>query len=111
MSGTTVLASLTTQDAFRNCAPFTKICRNIYKTTIDDAEDLYFAMPMYYLIGYNLNCSDMAGSLWFYSKDEAANFSADITNTDGFKYFRYKTKLLENTIAQPNPIQIKLIEF
>ena len=36
----------------------------------------------------------MIGSLWFYSKDEAADFNADIVNTDNFKSFKYKSKLL-----------------
>ena len=41
----------------------------------------------------------MTGSLRFYSKDKAANFNADITNNDAFKYFKYEDKLLGNTIA------------
>ena len=60
-------------------------------------------MPVYNLIEYSSNFSETTGSLWFYSKDEATNFNADITNTDDFKSFRYKTKLLGNTVAQPNP--------
>ena len=48
-----------------------------YGTTIDDAEDLHLAMPMYNLIGYSLNYSETTGSLWFYSKDEATNFNVD----------------------------------
>ena len=38
-----------------------------------------------------------------YSKDEATNFYADITNDDVFKSFKYKAKLLGNTIGQPAP--------
>ena len=34
-------------------------------------------MPMYNLLEYSSNYSDTAGSLWFYSEDEATNFSAD----------------------------------
>ena len=45
---------------------------------------------------------DTAGSLWFYSKDKATDFDADILNNDNnFKYFEYKVKLLEYTVAQP----------
>ena len=40
------------------------------------------------------------GSLWFYSKDEATNFNADIANDDNFKSFKYNAKLLGNTAAQ-----------
>ena len=46
-------------------------------------------MPVYNLIEYSSNYSETTGSLWFYSKDEATNFNADITNTDNFKSFRY----------------------
>ena len=42
------------------------------------------------------------GSLWFYSKDEATDFDADIlSNDNNFKYFKYKAKVLEYTVAQP----------
>ena len=60
-------------------------------------------MPMYSLIEYSLNYSETTGNLWFSSKDEATNLNADITNDNNFKSFRYKTKLLGNTIAQPAP--------
>ena len=46
---------------------------------------------MYYLIKYNLNYSETAGSLWFYSKDEATDFNANIANTNDFKSFKYIT--------------------
>ena len=39
--------------------------------------------------------SDATGSLCFYSKDEATNFSADIVNNNAFKFFKYNTKLLK----------------
>ena len=48
---------------------------------------------MYNLIEYSSNYSKTTGSSWFYSKDEAANFNADIGNDNNFKYFKYKTKL------------------
>ena len=56
-------------------------------------------MPTYNLIEYSSNCSETAGRLWFYSKDEATNFIADIANTDNFKSFKYNAKLLKNTVA------------
>ena len=37
--------------------------------------------------------------LWFYSKNEATNFNADIANDHNFKSFKYQVKLLENTVA------------
>ena len=51
---------------------------------------------MYNLIEYSWNYSERTGSLWFYSKDNATNFNADVDNNNNFKYFGYKTKLLEN---------------
>ena len=54
---------------------------------------------MYNLIEYSSNYSETAGRLWFFSKDEATNFNADIENTDDFKSFKYKAKLIENTVA------------
>ena len=70
-----------------------------------DAEDLNLVMPMYNLIEYSSNYSETTRSLWFYSKDEATNFNNDIENTDDFKSFEYKAKLLGNTVAQPAPNQ------
>ena len=54
-------------------------------------------MPMYDLLKYSSNYSDITGSLWFYYKDEATIFNNDIVNTDAFKSFKYMTKLLGNT--------------
>ena len=56
-------------------------------------------MPMYNLIKYSSNYSETKGSLSCYSKDEATDFNADIANTNNFKSFMYKVKLLENTEA------------
>ena len=70
-------------------------------TTINDAEDLDSVMPMYNLIEYSSNYSETTGSLWFYSKDEATNFNADVENNK-FRSFEYKAKLLGNTEADVN---------
>ena len=85
--------------AFKNCAPFTKCITKIDGTTIDDAEDSDLVMPMYNSIEYSSNYSERTGSLWFYSKDEAASFNADIANNNNFKSLEYKAKLLRNTEA------------
>ena len=59
---------------------------------------------MYKLLKYSSKYSDRTDSLWFYSK-EAINFNNDIENTDVFKPFKYKAKLLGDTVAQPQPNQ------
>ena len=60
---------------------------------------------MYNLLECSSNYSHTTGSLWFYSKDEATNFNADIAHNknDNFKSSDYKAKLLPNTVAQPAP--------
>ena len=45
--------NLATEVAFKNFTPFTKCIRKTSGTTIDDAEDLDLAMPMYNLIEYS----------------------------------------------------------
>ena len=96
----TVVAAPATQVAFKDCAPFSKCITKIDETTIDDAEDLDLVMPMYNLIEYGSNCSETTGSLWFYSKDEATNFNADIVHDNNFKSFEYLAQLLGNTASQ-----------
>ena len=66
-------------------------------------------MSIYNLIEYSSNYSERTGSLRFYSKDEATNFNANIANIDDLKSFKYKAKLLEDTVAQAS--QIILMEF
>ena len=95
----TVTAALPTQVSFRNGAPFIKCITKIDGTTIYDAEDFDLAMPMCNLIEYSSNSSETTGSLWFYSKDEASNFNVDIANGNTLKFFNYRTRLLENTVA------------
>ena len=56
-------------------------------------------MPVYNLIEYSSNYTETTGSLWFYSKDEATSFNADIANDNNFRSFKYKTKLLGNSEA------------
>ena len=99
----TVVVAPATQVSFKNCAPFIKCIKKIDWKTIGDAEDLDLVMPMYNLIEYILIYSERAGSLRFYSKDEATDFKADIANDNNFKSFKYKAKLLGNTEAHPSP--------
>ena len=84
----TIVGDNETQVAFNNCAPFTNCTQKFDGTIKNDAKDLDLFMQMYNLLEYSLNYSDTAGSLWFYSKDEADSFNANISNTDTFKSFK-----------------------
>ena len=89
-----------TQVAFQNCASFTKCITKIDETTIDDAKDLNLVMSVYNLVQYSSNYSETTGSLWLYSKNEPTDFNNNIADTDNFKSFKHKAKLLGNTVAQ-----------
>ena len=80
----TVTADPITQISFKNCAPFAKCITKINGTTIDAVEDLDLVMSMCNLLEYSSHYSETTESLWFYSKDEATNFNADIGNNNNF---------------------------
>ena len=71
-----------------------KCITKIDGTAIEDAEDLDLVMPMHSLIKYSSNYSEQAGSLWFYQKNVATNFNADIAYINNFKSFKYNTTLI-----------------
>ena len=52
--------------AFKNNAPFISCISKINNTLIDNAEDLYIAMPMYNLLEYSTNYRKTTGRLWNY---------------------------------------------
>ena len=85
-----------TQVVFKNFAPFTKCITKIDGTTVDEREDWDLVTPICNLLECSLNYPDTTGNLWFYSKDEEANFNADIMDNN-FKSFKYQAKLLGNT--------------
>ena len=87
------------QVTVKNCGPFTKCNPKPDGTTTDDVEDLDLLKLMYNLLDYSSDYFDKTDSSWFYPKDEAINFNARIGNTDVFKSFKYKTKLLTNADA------------
>ena len=57
-------------------------------------------MLIYNLIECSSNYFEITRSLQLYSKGEATNFNTDIENTDNFKSFKYKVKLLGNKVSQ-----------
>ena len=87
------------QVTVKNCGTFTKCNPKPDGTTTDDVEDLDLLKLMYNLLEYSSDYFDKTDSSWFYLKDEAINFNARIGNTDVFKSFKYKTKLLTNADA------------
>ena len=94
-----------TQVPFKNYASFVKYITKIDGAAINDTEYLGLVMLMYNLLEYSSYYSGTIGSLWLYSKDEATNPHNDIVNADAFRSFKYKDKLLGNTVAQPAPNQ------
>ena len=95
----------------RTCsALFNKCITKTYATTTDDDEDLDLVMPMYDMLQNSSNHYETIGSLWFYSKYEATNFNNDIANNNNFKYFKFKSKLLENKLSQPDSNQANRIQ-
>ena len=52
-------------------------------------------MPMYNLIEYSDNYSDISGSLCNFKRDEIIN-NADVTNDDNAPSFKYKANLIGN---------------
>ena len=54
---------------------------------------------MHNLLQCSTNYSDTTGSLWFHFKDKEINFIVDVENSKTFKFFKYKVKLLKNTVA------------
>ena len=63
---------------------------------------------MYNLLKYSSNYSDKTSSLWFHSIDKTTNFNVDIeNNSNSFKYFKHKAKLLGKTVADDNNESLK----
>ena len=82
-----------TKVAFKNCAPFEEYRTEINETFADETEHINIAMPLYNLIEYSDNYSNISGSLWQFKRDEIEG-DVDITvdaqhipnNSSSFKY-------------------------
>ena len=92
----TVTASNNTDVAFKNHAPFSTCKTEINNVFIDEANHIYIAVPMYNLIEYSDNYSDISGSLWQFKRDEVPANNADLS-TDNSESFRYKATLVGKT--------------
>ena len=63
---------------------------------------------MYNLLKYSSNYSDKTSSLWVHSIDKTTNFNVEIENdSNNFKYFKYKAKLLGKTFVDDNNESLK----
>ena len=83
----TVTAAIDTDVAFRNCVSFSTCKAVINDVFVDRVEYIYIAMPMYNLIEYRNNYSDISGSLRQFKRDEVPANNADFTinNSQPFK--------------------------
>ena len=93
----TIVGDNGVQLPFENCATFIKCITKI------DAEDLDIVMPIYNLLEYSWNYSDMKDSLRFYLKDEATTFNAGLEDSVAFDSFACKTKLVGEPKPQTTP--------
>ena len=96
-----VAADDNTDVAFKNCAPFSTCTTKINDIFVDEANHIYIAMPMYNLIEYSDNYSDISGSLWQFKRDEVPVGNADLTINNS-QSFKYKAALLGKTADAVN---------
>ena len=54
---------------------------------VDEADFIDITMPMYNLIEYSDNYSDISGSLWNFKREEIMN-NADVTNDNNAPSFK-----------------------
>ena len=76
-------------------------------TFVDYADFINTAMPMYNLIEYSDNYSDISRSLWGFKSDEVVN-NADVTNNDNGPSVKYKASLITDTEANGTKNGIKI---
>ena len=88
---------------FKICAPFTRCISKINDTEIDNAQVIHIVVPMYNLIEYGDNYSEISGSLWQYLKDGPND---NLANSESFKS---QVKITENTPAGGNIKDVNII--
>ena len=74
-----------TNNAIKNCAPFTNCVSEINNMKVGDAQDFHIVLPMYNLIEYNDVYSKTSGSLLGYYRDEP-----DLYNNSNIIHFPAK---------------------
>ena len=90
----TVTANDDTDFTFKNYAPFPTCKTVINDVYVDEANHIYTAIPMYNLIEYSDNYSDISVSLWQFERNEVPANNADLT-IDNSQSFKYKAPLVE----------------
>ena len=104
---------------FKNNAPFKSCISKINNTFFNNAENLDIFIPIYNLLEYSDNYSQMSGSLWNYYRDEvndSANENNDantyrINNSKrvASKSFKYKTKIIRSTLDNDNKLNTEVV--
>ena len=76
----------------------------INETFVDDAQHINIAMPIYNLIEYSDNYSDISGSLWQFKRDEIkgnVDLTVDANHiSNNSSSFKYKSSLLQTEMVQ-----------
>ena len=103
----TVTANNDTDVVFKNYAPFSTCKAEINDVFVDEANNIYTAIPMCNLIEYSDNYSDTSVSLWQFKRDEVHANNANLS-IDNSKSFKYKAALAGKTADSFNSINIFL---
>ena len=95
-----VEANNNTKKAFKNCLPFRECRTEKDENFAENAEHSNIAMPMYNLIKYSDNYSDLSGSLWQFKSDEIeGNDDLTVDNNhipNNSSSFKYKSSFITN---------------
>ena len=83
----------------KNCTPFTDCISGISNTQLDNAKDIFVAMPMFSLIEYSDKNSNTSPSLWQSYRDKpAVNDDSIIADfSDNSASFKFKEKITGQT--------------
>ena len=89
-----------TKVAFKNCASFTKWITHINDEHVDTTDNLDIIMPMYNLIEYCDNYSDISGNLWQFKRDEQNMNNKNPANvtTANSSSFKYKSSIFNHQL-------------
>ena len=102
-----------TKVALKNYAPLRKCRTEINETFVDDAQHINIAMPMYNLIEYSNNYSDISGSLWQFKRDGIGEDVYLTLNANSFpnnsSSLKYKASFITNRNAVIIAVPLKYL--